>query len=428
MASLSSENAKGQILFTDRVAVVTGAGAGLGRAYALELARRGAKVVVNDLGGAADGSGTSSRAADKVVEEIRAFDGQAVANYDSVASKEGGEAIVKAAIDAFGRLDILINNAGILRDKSFMKMTESDWKAVLGVHLDAAYYVTQPAFAHMREQKYGRIVLTTSAAGLFGNFGQANYSAAKMGLIGFMNTLKQEGARYDIHINTVAPIAATRLTEGLLPPDLLARLEPENVAPAVLYFCSEDCSHSGEILNAGGGYFSRSAIVTGPGAMLGTADTAPTPEQVRDQYSRIATMENAEEYPNLTAAMAPMMAASTGDAPQTAKNADAASAADIFAQMPNVFQKDKAAGIDAVFQYDLAGDNGGQWFVAVKDQTLTVEKGKHPNPTTTLAMSAQDFLDMTAGKLNPMTAYTSGKLKIAGDLMKSQLIAKLFKF
>ncbi len=225
---------KDQIRFDDRVAIVTGAGAGLGRIYAIELARRGARVVVNDLGGARDGSGEgSTTAADKVVEEIRALGGQAIANYDSVATPQGGESIVKCAIEAFGRVDILINNAGILRDKTLAKLETGDWLSVMSVHLDGAFNVTKPAFLKMREKGYGRIIFTTSSAGLHGNFGQSNYSAAKMGLIGFMNTLKLEGEKHNIKVNAVAPIAATRLTEDILPADLATRLKPEFVSPIV---------------------------------------------------------------------------------------------------------------------------------------------------------------------------------------------------
>ncbi len=228
------------IRFDGEVAIVTGGGAGLGRSYALELAKRGGKVVVNDLGGARDGSGEGSvSAADRVVAEIRAFGGEAVASHDSVATVEGGEAIVRKAVETFGRVDIVINNAGILRDRSFLKMAPEDWHGVLSVHLSGAYNVTRPAFARMREQGYGRVVLTTSSAGLFGNFGQANYGAAKMGLVGLMNTLKLEGEKYGVKVNTVAPIAGTRLTEDVMPPEIFERLKPEYVTPLVLYLCCE---------------------------------------------------------------------------------------------------------------------------------------------------------------------------------------------
>ncbi len=242
-----------EIRFDGRVAIVTGAGAGLGRTYALELAKRGAKVVVNDFGGARDGAGAgSSSPADQVVEEIRAAGGEAVANYDNVATPEGGEKIVKTAVEAFGGVDILINNAGILRDKSFLKMDPENWNAVLAVHLNGAYNVTRPAFAVMREKGYGRIVMTTSAAGLYGNFGQTNYSSAKMGLVGFMNTLKLEGAKYNIKVNTIAPVAASRLTEDVMPPDMFQQMQPDFVAGIVLYLCSENCAETRRDLQRGG--------------------------------------------------------------------------------------------------------------------------------------------------------------------------------
>jgi NAD(P)-dependent dehydrogenase (short-subunit alcohol dehydrogenase family)/acyl dehydratase len=305
---MSLRKTRSGIRFDDQVAVVTGAGAGLGRVYAIELAQRGAKVVVNDLGGARDGSGNgSSSAADAVVEEIRAAGGEAVANYDSVASPEGGQAIVDAAIQAFGRIDILINNAGILRDKTLAKMEPENWQAVMDVHLNGAYHVTRPAFMHMRENRYGRIIFTTSAAGLYGNFGQTNYSSAKMGLIGFMNTLKLEGDKHNIKINTIAPVAATRLTEDILPPDLLDKLKPEFVAPLVLYLCSNRCPVNGAIYNAGMGYFNRVAILTGSGTVIGTEGEIPSPEAIAAQMDKIKSLTGAQEFPNATAAFGPLL-------------------------------------------------------------------------------------------------------------------------
>jgi NAD(P)-dependent dehydrogenase (short-subunit alcohol dehydrogenase family)/acyl dehydratase len=295
------------IRYDGQVAVVTGAGGGLGRVYALELARRGARVVVNDLGGARDGSGASTRPADAVVQEILEAGGEAVASYDTVATPEGGERIVQTALEHFGRVDILINNAGILRDKSFAKMTREMWEGVLEVHLQGAYNVTQPAFQVMREQGYGRIVLTTSAAGLFGNFGQANYSAAKMGLVGLMNTLKLEGSKYEIKVNTVAPLAATRLTEDVLPPDYAEQLKPELVAPLVLYLCSERCPVSGGIYNAGMGFYSRAAVVSGPGTWLVEDGETPTPEAVAAKWEEILSLKDAQEYPDANAALMAML-------------------------------------------------------------------------------------------------------------------------
>src|SRR4030095_5843529 len=204
------------IRFDGRVAVITGAGGGLGKTYALELARRGASVVVNDLGGSSDGRGGSSSMADATVKEIMEAGGKAVANYDSVATPEGGKAIVQTALDNFGKVDILVNNAGILRDKSFLKLEPQDLEAILDVHLKGAFFVTLPAFAAMKENIYDRIVIASSGAGIFGNFGQSNYGAAKMGLVGLMNVLAVEGAKNNIKVNTIAPIAKTRLTEQLL--------------------------------------------------------------------------------------------------------------------------------------------------------------------------------------------------------------------
>jgi len=253
-----------EIRFDDRVAVITGAGGGLGRTYALELARRGAKVVVNDLGGAADGSGGGTSMADQVVKEIHEAGGTAVSNYDSVATPEGGEAIVKTALDHFGQVDIVVNNAGILRDKSFAKLSPEELEIVLDVHLKGAFFVSQPAFRAMKERGYGRLVHTASAAGIFGNFGQTNYGAAKMGLVGLSNVLAVEGAKNNIKSNVIAPIAKPRLTEDLLGP-MADRLDPEKVTPLVVYLCSEQCDVTHAIYSVGGGRYARIFIGMAPG-------------------------------------------------------------------------------------------------------------------------------------------------------------------
>lgn len=250
--------------FKDRVAVVTGAGGGLGRSHALLLAERGAAVVVNDLGGDVHGEGGGSSMADSVVEEIRAAGGAAVADYSSVSERDAGEALLQKALDEYGRLDILVNNAGILRDRSFANMGWDDVEAVLDVHLRGAFYVTQPMFAHMKEQGYGRIVMTSSASGILGNFGQANYGAAKMGIIGLMNVLKLEGAKYDIKVNAVAPIAHTRMTEDIFG-EFIKAFDPEAVSPVVAYFASEACEYSGEIWSVGGGQVSRFFVALADG-------------------------------------------------------------------------------------------------------------------------------------------------------------------
>lgn len=418
------------IRFDDRVAVVTGAAAGLGKIYALELAKRGAKIVVNDLGGARDGRGDGTRsAADQVVEEIRELGGEAVASYDSVATPEGGEAIVAKAIESFGRVDILINNAGILRDKTLAKLEPDDWASVMAVHLNGAYNVTRPAFHHMRENRYGRIVVTTSSAGLYGNFGQTNYSAAKMGLVGLMNTLKLEGEKHGIRVNAVAPIATTRLTEDVLPPDLQEKLKPEFIAPLVLYLCSDRCATSGGIYNAGMGYYSRAAIVTGQGTAVAQGDEAPTPEQVAANMKQITSLEAAREYGTATAAFGAMLEMVTrGPKTEEAPAPGGPTVKEVFERMGQAFRPEKAAGLDVIFQYRISGSGGGQWYAAIKDAACEVAQGEHPEPTTTIIMSDEDFLALMQGKLNAMQAFTSGKLKIEGDLMKSQLIEKLFKF
>ncbi len=417
------------IRFDGRVAIVTGAGGGLGRAYALELGKRGAKVVVNDLGGGKDGSGGSRSAADSVVEEIQALGGEAVASYDSVSTAEGGEAIVEKAVKAFGRVDIVINNAGILRDRTFAKMDGESWDAVMGVHLKGAYHVTRPAFVKMREQGYGRVVLTSSAAGLYGNFGQTNYSAAKMGLVGMMNTLKLEGEKHDIKVNTVVPIAGTRLTEGVLPPEVFERLKPEFVAPLVLYLCSEQCPVTGGIYNAGMGFFNRAAVVTGPGTVIGDGEEIPTPEDMAGHMARIKSLSGAREYVNAVAAYGPMLDVLSGKKAEPEPAAGGGlTVKKIFERIPEVFRPEKASGLDVVFQFVIAGGGGGTWHVKVKEQKCEVKEGPAEKPTTTIKMGDEDFVKMIQGQLNAMSAYTSGKLKIEGDLMKSQLIEKLFKF
>ena len=417
------------IRFDGRVAIVTGAGGGLGRVYALELAKRGAKVVVNDLGGAKDGSGEGARrAADGVVEEIKAMGGEAVASYESVSTTEGGEAIVDGAVKAYGRVDIVINNAGILRDRTFAKMEPESWDAVMSVHLRGVYNVMRPAFVKMREQGYGRIVLTSSAAGLYGNFGQTNYSAAKMGLVGLMNTLKLEGEKHDIKVNTVVPIVGTRLTEGVLPPEVFERLKPEFVAPMVLYLCSEGCEENGMIFNAGMGFFNRAAIVTGPGMLVGDGKTVPTLEEIHKNWEPINSLSNAKEYVNAVAAYGPILDAMSGKKTEVEPEGGGLTVKRIFEKIPEVFRAEKAAGLDGVFQFVISGGGGGPWHVAVKDKTCEVKEGPHEKPTTTVKMGDEDFVRLIQGQLNAMSAYTSGQLKVEGDLMKSQLIEKLFKF
>ena len=420
----------GRLRFDNRVAIVTGAGTGLGRVYALELAKRGAKVIVNDFGGAADGSGPgSSERADRVVGEIQSFGGEAVANYDSVATPEGGGKIVDTALQTYGRVDILINNAGILQDKSFANMDPTTWHAVIAVHLDGAYHVTHSALSAMQKHGYGRIVMTTSAAGLYGNFGQTNYAAAKMGLLGFAQTVKQEVRKYNIRINTVAPVAASRLTADILPQEILSQATPEQVASLVLMLCSESCQTSGDVFNCGMGYFSRAAIITGSGIQLGDLKTPPTPEQIHAEWARINSLENGQEYDSAQDAIMALIApAEPAIPPPDDAPGSASTVAEIFAKMPGAFNAAAAQDIRAIFQYQITGPGGGDWYCTVANEACTVTSGTHDQPLCTLTMAAEDFVALAEGRLSAMQAFTSGKLKITGDIMKSQLIEKLFRF
>jgi NAD(P)-dependent dehydrogenase (short-subunit alcohol dehydrogenase family) len=289
----------GEVRLDGKVAIVTGAGGGLGRSYALSLASMGAKVVVNDLGGAMDGSGSGSDMADKVVDAIKASGGEAVANYDGVETVEGGKNIVKTAIDAFGKVDILINNAGILRDKTFVNMDEQNWDMVVAVHMKGAYCVTYAAWPYMRENSYGRIVLTASAVGLFGNFGHANYGAAKASMVGFMNVLKLEGAKYNIKTNTIAPMAISRMTESFMPPEIHDKLKPGFVTPLVAYLCSEDCGETGGIYSVGGGHFARIALMECPGYTQ-VVDKDITVEDIKNNFEEINSLENMKYYASLS--------------------------------------------------------------------------------------------------------------------------------
>jgi NAD(P)-dependent dehydrogenase (short-subunit alcohol dehydrogenase family) len=280
------------ISFDGRVAIVTGAGGGLGRAYSLELARRGARVLVNDLGGAVDGSGSGTRAADAVVQEIRAVGGEASANYDSVSMPESGESIVAAAVDTFGKVDIVINNAGILRDRSFSNLSLDELHDVLDTHLKGAFYVSMPAFRVMKENGYGRFIHTASNAGIFGNFGQANYGAAKMGLVGLSNVLAIEGAKYGIQSNVIAPVARTRMTEQLLGP-MAEMLSPDQVMPMVVYLASEANPFSHEVFTAGGGRYGRIFIGTNAGWFAGR-QVVPSIEELADHIAEVRDISSYE--------------------------------------------------------------------------------------------------------------------------------------
>ncbi|GAA2094171.1 SDR family oxidoreductase [Actinomadura alba] len=273
-----------ELRFDERVAVVTGAGHGLGRQHALELAARGAKVVVNDLGGDVHGGGASSGPAQEVVDEITKNGGQAVADAGNVATEEGAQGIVQSALDAFGKVDIVVNNAGILRDRSVKNMSAAEFDAVIAVHLRGSFLVARAAWSHLRDQGYGRVVNTSSPSGLFGNFGQANYSAAKMGLVGLTKTLALEGAKYGVKVNAIAPVAYTRMTEDLFPPEFAGKLGVELVTPLVAWLAHESVDVTGETYSVGGGRIARVFVAEGPGF---AKKDGLTIEDVRDNWQQI---------------------------------------------------------------------------------------------------------------------------------------------
>jgi NAD(P)-dependent dehydrogenase (short-subunit alcohol dehydrogenase family) len=284
--------------FENRVAVVTGAGGGLGRAHALMLAARGAKVVVNDLGGNPDGSGdASSSMADKVLEEIKAAGGEATANYDSVDSWEGGESIIKTAIDAYGKLDIVINNAGILRDRTMLNMSSEEYNRVMDIHVDGSWYVSRAAVPHLRENNYGRVIFTSSGAGLWGNFGQTNYSAAKMAVVGMMLAMKLEMAKYNCNVNVISPLAASRLLGTVMTEEQMETLNPDFVAAMVVYLCTEECTETGGIFMAGGGNFAKAQMVANDGITIESRGDISVENIAKSIYD-ISDMSKAQPYSN----------------------------------------------------------------------------------------------------------------------------------
>jgi len=271
--------------FDDRVVIVTGAGNGLGRSYAREFARRGAKVVVNDLGGGTAGGGSNATVAQQVVDEIRALGGEAVASNDSV---EQGHRIVEAAMESFGRVDVVINNAGILRDASFAKMTDDDWDQIYRVHLQGSYRVTRAAWPHMRSASYGRVIMTSSAAGIYGNFGQANYSAAKLGLLGLAKTLAVEGATRNILVNTIAPTAGSRLTATVLPPEVIEALKAEYVTPVVVLLTHENSTTNGQLFEVAGGWVSQTRWEQSQGVFFRDQFS---PEELQERWKDVTSFE-----------------------------------------------------------------------------------------------------------------------------------------
>jgi 3-hydroxyacyl-CoA dehydrogenase/3a,7a,12a-trihydroxy-5b-cholest-24-enoyl-CoA hydratase len=411
--------------FDNRVVIVTGAGGGLGRTYALEYAKRGAKVVVNDLGGDAHGTSASTSMADKVVKEIKAAGGEAVANYDSV---EFGEKIVETAIKNFGRIDIVVNNAGILRDVSFGNMKDLDWDLIMKVHLKGAYSVTKAAWPHFRNQKYGRVIMTSSNSGLYGSFGQANYSAAKMALVGLAKTLSLEGQKYNIFSNALVPTAGSRLTQTVMPEDLVQALKPEFVTPLVVYLTHESCTETGQIFEAGAGWYGTAQLYRSKGKVIPNA----TAEDLKVNWSTITDMSQARHY-NAQELMAELVSAlsehgNTGNSGSTggSKN-NSQESAPIFEEIAKGLKENSTAAknVKAIIMYVLLKDGKevAKYTLDLKNEPFSVYEGDVKNgqkANTTVTIEDSDFAALAAGKLNPQKAFMSGKLKVKGNIMLLQ--------
>jgi 3-hydroxyacyl-CoA dehydrogenase/3a,7a,12a-trihydroxy-5b-cholest-24-enoyl-CoA hydratase len=400
---------KGELRYDNRVVVITGAGVGLGRAYALFYARRGAKVVVNDLGTSHLGTGTTSSAADAVVKEIKSLGGEAVANYDSV---EFGEKIIKTAVDTYGRVDILINNAGILRDKAFKNMTKEDWDMIIKVHLNGVFSCTKAAYPHMLQQKYGRIINVSSPAGLYGSFGQVNYSCAKSGIVGFSTSLAKEGAKYNVNVNVIAPVAATRMTETVLSKDILEKLKVDYIVPLVGYLTHENCTESGSIFELGGRWISKVRWQRSEGEFF---PGKFGPEEVRDKFDSISNFEKGTvSYPTDTTGGISVMVAIEERSLSGNKTTNSTLKSDeIFNLIKNYLSegegKSLVSKINAVFQFDILEKKGGEvvksWKIDLKNGNGSCKEGKAEQYDALFTMTDDDFVQVCNGKLNPQMAF-----------------------
>jgi 3-hydroxyacyl-CoA dehydrogenase/3a,7a,12a-trihydroxy-5b-cholest-24-enoyl-CoA hydratase len=424
-------SSKGELRFDNRVVVITGAGVGLGRAYALYYATKGAKIVVNDLGTSHTGTGTGSNAADSVVAEIKALGGVAVANYDSV---EFGEKIVKTAIDNFGRIDILINNAGILRDKAFKNMSKDDWDMIIKVHLNGVFAASKAAYPYMLQQKFGRIINVSSPAGLYGAFGQVNYSCAKSGIVGFSYSLAKEGQKHNILCNVIAPVAATRMTETVLSKDILDKLKVDYIVPVVVYLTHECNEETGSVFELGGRWVSKVRWQRSQGEFFSGKFT---PEEVRDRFNNVTNFEKGElSYPtDTTSGISTMVAAEertlTGN-----KTADKVLKSDaIFNLIKNFLGGDEGKAlvskIGAVFQFDITEKKGGEvvksYKIDLKNGNGSCKEGPAEKYDALFTMTDADFEQVCLGKLNPQMAFIQGKMKIKGSMGKaSKFTPELF--
>jgi 3-hydroxyacyl-CoA dehydrogenase/3a,7a,12a-trihydroxy-5b-cholest-24-enoyl-CoA hydratase len=415
----------GDLSFEGRVVIITGAGQGLGRAYALAFAKRGAKVMVNDLGITMDGkSHLPTRIADLVVDEIKKLGGTAIANYDSV---EDAERIVQETIKHWGRIDILINNAGILRDKAFQNMKFSDYKQVIKTHLNGTFMMCRCVWPYMRQQLFGRIVNTSSVAGIYGNFGQANYSTAKLAIHGLTNTLALEGESKNIMVSTIAPIAATRMTQGVLPNEIFNSVSVEHIVPVVEWLAHPDNTTTGGLYEVGGGWVSKLRWQRSNGVSF---DFPFTAENVRDRIEEICDFEKDAEVPeNPKSGMFKMYSNYDRNTKKLGKTQTAASdlkSTPIF-QLMNEFLRaegDKVVEkIKAIFNFEILPAKGKPvdtcWTIDVKNGKGSVTQGKAKDADATFQMLDEDYIQLVDGKLNPQMAFLSGKMKIKGNMKKA---------
>lgn len=412
-----------QLRYDGKVVVITGAGVGLGRAYALYYAKRGAKIVVNDLGTSHTGKGNNSSAADTVVKEVKALGTQAVANYDSV---EFGEKIIKTAIDTFGRVDILINNAGVLRDVSFKKMTKDDWDLIMRVHLNGVFSCTKAAHQYMVAQKSGKIINVSSPAGLYGNFGQVNYSCAKSGIIGFSTSLAKESKNANIQVNVIAPIAATRMTETVLSKDILDKLKVESIVSLVGYLTHESCKETGHTFEIAGRWISKVRWQRSEGAFL---PENFTPEDVQKGFQNILDFTKNNEYPEDTSSGLEAMfnAEERSLAANKTSNSTTSKSDPIFNLIRNFLGgeegKNLTTKVGAVFQFDITEKKGGpvlkSWKIDLKNESGKCTEGPADKYDALFTMTDGDFEQVCLGKLNPQMAFVQGKMKIKGSMGKA---------
>jgi NAD(P)-dependent dehydrogenase (short-subunit alcohol dehydrogenase family)/acyl dehydratase/putative sterol carrier protein len=405
--------------FKDKVVVITGAGGGIGRSHALAFAKAGAKVVVNDLGSSRDGKGATTNMADQVVNEIKELGGEATANYDSVADVKGAENIIRTAMDAYGRIDFLINNAGILRDKTFLKMTDEMWDLVIAVHLKGTYAVTKAAAPIMKEQKFGRIVNTTSMSGLLGNFGQANYSAAKAGVYGFTRTLSMELERYGITVNAIAPVAKTRMTDDIdaVPDDA----KPDQITPMVMYLCSDEAKEvNGRVFGIHGQHLFEYYMEQTQGFEKKSPELWSLKE-IHEKFEEITDRNKGKEpagdsnidslIPKLNEVIKGLgiQISKIGELPTTAPVTAAPTLSDMFQKFTEVFIPEKAAGFEGLIQFEIEGDQPQA--IYIKDGKVTIKAEKGSNPECTITTDKESMLDMLHGKSDPTKLFMKGKIK-----------------